>query len=249
MWAYSRKRAVRDRHTLTAQENRARAVIDGEASIKSTRFVKTSNGDKSLDEAALARARALAGLKGYVTNIPATIMGPGEVISSYHDLWHVEASFRMSKTDLAPRPMFHHTRDAIEAHLTIVFAALAVGRLAFDVTLPRQAAGYLLALVLAVLAALALGSVVSAVSRTTKMANAIGTVVYFPMMFCAGVWLPVQAMPHLMARVVGLTPFGAAARALGEAAAGHWPGWDHLGVLALWTVLLTAAAARWFRWE
>ena len=41
-----------------------------------------------------------------------------EVISKYHDLWHVEQSFRMSKTDLRARPMFHRTRDAIEAHLT-----------------------------------------------------------------------------------------------------------------------------------
>lgn len=51
-----------------------------------------------------------------------------EVIGSYHDLWHVEQSFRMSKTDLRARPMFHRIRDAIEAHLTIVFAVLAVSR-------------------------------------------------------------------------------------------------------------------------
>ncbi len=51
-----------------------------------------------------------------------------EVIGSYHDLWHVEQSFRMSKTDLAARPIFARTRDAIEAHLTIVFTALAVSR-------------------------------------------------------------------------------------------------------------------------
>ena len=55
-------------------------------------------------------------------------MAAGEVIENYHDLWRVEQSFRMSKTDLRARPMFHHTRDAIEAHLTIVFAALAVAR-------------------------------------------------------------------------------------------------------------------------
>ncbi len=55
-------------------------------------------------------------------------MPAGEVLGSYHDLWHVEQSFRMSKTDLAARPMFHHIRDSIEAHLTIVFAALAVAR-------------------------------------------------------------------------------------------------------------------------
>src|SRR5699024_12282572 len=51
-----------------------------------------------------------------------------EVISSYHDLWNVETSFRMSKSDLAARPMFHRVRDSIEAHLTIVFTALAVAR-------------------------------------------------------------------------------------------------------------------------
>jgi hypothetical protein len=90
--------------------------------------VKTSGGKRSLDEASLTRARQLAGLKGYVTNIPATVMAAGEVIGSYHDLWHVEQSFRMSKTDLRARPMFHRTRDAIEAHLTIVFTALAVSR-------------------------------------------------------------------------------------------------------------------------
>ena len=66
--------------------------------------------------------------KGYVTNIPAALMPATEVIGSYHDLWHVAQSFRMSKTDLRARPMFHRTRDAIEAHLTIVFTALAVSR-------------------------------------------------------------------------------------------------------------------------
>jgi transposase len=55
-------------------------------------------------------------------------MPAGEVIASYHALWQVEASFRMSKTDLRARPMFHHKRESIEAHLTIVFAALAVAR-------------------------------------------------------------------------------------------------------------------------
>ncbi|MBK3646018.1 MULTISPECIES: ABC transporter permease [Streptomyces] len=135
------------------------------------------------------------------------------------------------------------------AALVSALLALAVGRLAFGVALPKQPLGYLLALLLAVLVALALGSVVSALSRTTKIAGAIGSAVFFPSMFCAGVWLPVQSMPHLMARIVDCTPFGAAAQALNQAAAGHWPGWGHLGVLALWILLLTGAAGRWFRWE
>jgi hypothetical protein len=67
-------------------------------------------------------------LKGYVSNIPAALMPASEVIGSYHDLWQVEQSFRMFKTDLRARPMFARTRDAIEAHLTVVFTALAVSR-------------------------------------------------------------------------------------------------------------------------
>ena len=128
VWAYSAKRAARDNKTLTAQENRALAVISGEKAARTPRFVKTTGGKPTLDSASLARARSLVGLKGYVTNIPADLLPAAEVISSYHDLWHVEQSFRMSKTDLRARPMFVRTRDAIEAHLTIVFTALALSR-------------------------------------------------------------------------------------------------------------------------
>jgi hypothetical protein len=128
VWAFSAKRFARDNRTLTAQENRARDVISGAKSARTPRFVRNAGGTPALDEKALARARKLAGLKGYVTNLPVSVMPPAEVISRYHDLWHVEQSFRMSKTDLAARPMFVRTRDAIEAHLTIVFTALAVAR-------------------------------------------------------------------------------------------------------------------------
>ncbi|PKQ17508.1 MAG: IS1634 family transposase, partial [Actinobacteria bacterium HGW-Actinobacteria-8] len=99
IWAYSAKRAARDNRTLTLQEQRAQAVIDGVKAARTPRFVKTSGNNRTLDHAALARARRVAGLKGYVTNIPATVMDAREVMSSYHDLWHVEQSFRMSKTD------------------------------------------------------------------------------------------------------------------------------------------------------
>ena len=84
--------------------------------------------------ALVERARQLAGLKGYVTNIPTTTMAGQAVISAYHDLWQVEKSFRMAKTDLRARPIFHRQRDSIEAHLTIVFAALAISRHLQDMT-------------------------------------------------------------------------------------------------------------------
>ncbi|MFF1724469.1 ABC transporter permease [Streptomyces sviceus] len=157
---------------------------------------------------------------------------------------------RMSTTPVRPTALLTAQMTVYGgAALASALLALLVGRFAFAVRLPEQPLGYLLALVLAVLAALALGAVVSALSRTTKIAGAIGSAVFFPAMFCAGVWAPVQTMPDVLARIVGYTPFGAAAEALNRAASGDWPGWTHLAVLVVWTVLLTAAASRWFRWE
>ena len=79
-----------------------------------------------------AKARALAGLKGYITNLQAcpdgTPITADFVISAYRQLFQIEKSFRMTKSDLQARPIYHRTRDSIEAHLTIVFAALAVSR-------------------------------------------------------------------------------------------------------------------------
>lgn len=124
-----------------------------------------------------------------------------------------------------------------------------VGRTAYGVPLPGQPAGYLLALLLSAAAALTLGATICALSRTAKAATAVGSVAYLVMMFTAGVWLPVQAMPDILRRVVEITPFGAASQALEQAASGSWPGWIHLGVLALWTVVTGVAASRMFRWQ
>ena len=134
VWQFRRKRAVRDRQTLTQQRNRAMAIIEGQSRPKNARFVRTSGNTKSFDEAGYERVMNLVGWKGYVSNIPARTMPAAELIGSYHDLWHVEQSFRMSKSDLAARPIFHRTRDAIDAHLTIVFTALAVARYLQDNT-------------------------------------------------------------------------------------------------------------------
>ncbi|MPY48954.1 ABC transporter permease [Streptomyces acidicola] len=157
---------------------------------------------------------------------------------------------RMSATPMRPGALIgaqialHGAAVAVSATL-----ALAVGRIVFNVALPRHLPGYLVAFALAALAALALGSTISAVSRTTKITQAVGSVVFFPAMFTAGVYLPVSTMPDVLQRTVDLTPFGAAAQALDAAAAGDWPSWTHLGVTALWSGLLVAAARRWFRWE
>ncbi|MFJ8632809.1 ABC transporter permease [Streptomyces sp. NPDC093568] len=198
----------------------------------------------------------LGGLRVVDTYVPVTVL-VGMIVAGVQSMPVGLTGYReqgilrrMSTTPVRPSALLSAQMlvHALAAVLSALLA-LAVGRLVYDVRLPGQPYGYLLALVLAVLVALALGSVISAVSATVKIAGAVGTAVFFPMLFCAGVWLPVQAMPELMADIVGFTPFGAAAQALSQATAGDWPGWGHLGVMAAWTVALSAAAARWFRWE
>jgi hypothetical protein len=85
IWSYSVKRARRDQKTLAAQEARARAIVNGDKKAKSARFVKVRGDDRIIDEASLARAQSLAGLKGYLTNVPVAVMPAAEVIAKYHD--------------------------------------------------------------------------------------------------------------------------------------------------------------------
>ena len=91
--AYSKRRAARDNQTLTAQANRARAVIAGQKRPKGARFVTVHAGEATLDEASISRPRSLVGLEGYVTNISSHLMDAGEVVSSYHELWHARSVF------------------------------------------------------------------------------------------------------------------------------------------------------------
>lgn len=134
IWQYCAKRAKRDAVTLKTQHRRALDVIEGIKPARKPRFVKQSKTGYRFDEKAFQRAHRLQGLKGYVTNIPAPLMPANQIISSYHELWHVEQSFRMSKNDLKARPIFHHQKDAIEAHLTIVMTALAISRYLYQKT-------------------------------------------------------------------------------------------------------------------
>jgi transposase len=63
------------------------------------------------------------GLKGYVTN---TKLANAQVIENYGNLWHIERAFRISKTDLRIRPIYHRIRHRIEAHICIAFTAYCV---------------------------------------------------------------------------------------------------------------------------
>ncbi|WP_323420619.1 IS1634 family transposase [Raineyella sp.] len=128
VWHYSAARARRDQQTLNKQIERAENIAAGKAPIGKHRFVKLADSGRDVDWVLVERVRAAAGFKGYVANLDPTTMAGPAVVAAYRDLWQVEQSFRMAKSDLKARPIFHRTRDAIEAHLTIVFTALALAR-------------------------------------------------------------------------------------------------------------------------
>jgi len=133
VYQYRFARHKHDDRAINAMVERAEKVAAGKRPLKKDRFVRIDAAGKDVDWSRVERARQLAGLKGYVTNLPASTMDGHGVIAAYHDLWQVERSFRMAKSDLRARPIFHHKRDSIEAHLT-VFAALAVSRHLQDTT-------------------------------------------------------------------------------------------------------------------
>jgi Transposase DDE domain len=125
-YQYSHDRARRTLKGIDEQVRKAEQAVAGKIAVKRNRFVKLTGATKSVNRELETKARALAGIKGYVTNIANPT--PELVIGAYRRLFQIEKSFRMAKSDLAARPIYHRTRDSIEAHLTIVFVALAVGR-------------------------------------------------------------------------------------------------------------------------
>jgi hypothetical protein len=137
-YQYRHDRARRTLRGIGGQVAKAEKAVAGQAPLKRNRFIQLSGGTRSVNRDLEAKARALAGLKGYVTNLTACPGGSPVtaqfVIGAYHRLFEIEKSFRMSKHDLQARPIYHHKRDSIEAHLTIVFAALAVSRFIEDAT-------------------------------------------------------------------------------------------------------------------
>jgi ABC-2 type transport system permease protein len=126
---------------------------------------------------------------------------------------------------------------------------LTVGRLAYDVPLPAHLAGFVVAYLLSAAGVFAIGLLIAALVPTGKAGNAVGTLLFFPSMFFAGLWTPREVMPAVIRRIGDFTPLGAGERALHEAATGHWPSLLPLVVLVGYLLVFGAAAARLFRWE
>ncbi|MDP2423105.1 MAG: IS1634 family transposase [Bacteroidales bacterium] len=128
---YSSSRSKKDAY------NRKRGLSRLEKQIKAGRLTKSNinnkgynkylklNGEISIeiDYEKYNKDQEWDGLKGYITN---TKLTDDQVMENYKNLWHIEKAFRMSKTDLRIRPIYHRLRDRIEAHICISFAAYSI---------------------------------------------------------------------------------------------------------------------------
>lgn len=123
---YSSTRAAKDKSDRLKQLQRANLAILTPSKITSKfRFIKTEGRKPILNTELLTKAEKLEGIKGYLTN---TKLPEETIIDRYYDLWRIEHSFRITKSDLEARPIFHRLEETVKAHLIIVFAGLAISK-------------------------------------------------------------------------------------------------------------------------
>jgi ABC-2 type transport system permease protein len=137
----------------------------------------------------------------------------------------------------------------LSVSLIATLGILIVGDAGFGVPLPRQPAGFLLAVAATSAAMLTLGLLIASLARTGRVAGAVGTMLFLPLMFFAGLWIPQAQMPAGLRRVGDDTPLGAAVAALQHSMSGQWPPATGLAILAGYTVVFGVLAWRLFRWE
>ncbi|MFV0533172.1 MAG: ABC transporter permease [Cumulibacter sp.] len=127
--------------------------------------------------------------------------------------------------------------------------ALIAGVLVFDSPMPEAPLLSLLVFVLAVASMFGFGLLIGGLANKATTAQGIGMLLYFPMLFSAGLWTPGPAMPETLQTISTYTPLSAASQAMSDA----WYGGDfpalQLVVVTAWAVVLFLAAARFFRWK
>ena len=115
--------------------------------------------------------------------------------------------------------------------------------------LPSEAGGFVLAILLTMASMAALGLLIASLATSQRVAGATGGILFFPLMFFAGLWVPQQAMGHVLRTISQYTPLGAAVPSITNSDFGRWPGTTHLIVLAAYTVVLLRISIRFFRWS
>jgi ABC-2 type transport system permease protein len=157
---------------------------------------------------------------------------------------------RLSTTPMRPQGIvLAHLVINVVAIAAATVVALVVGQLVFGLVAPRHLATVVLAFLLAMLSMLSLGTLIAARAPKASTASAIGSLIYFPLLFLSGLWTPGPIMPDAVRAVGQFTPLGAASQAMTA-------GWFEDGfpmlqivVMVVWTAVLLPLGIRLFRWS
>lgn len=126
---FSLKRYRKDKREMEKQIIKAEILLEKKEGMKRTKFLMSKDKKKIeqiLNTGLVEKTKLLLGVKGYYTNL---IEETNKIIiDHYHNLWHVEKAFRISKSDLKMRPIYHFKEQTIKAHVLICFMALAVAK-------------------------------------------------------------------------------------------------------------------------
>lgn len=123
---FSSKRFAKDQREMNKQIRKTEILLQNPSAIKRTKFIKVKNPTEySFNTELLEKTKLLLGLKGYYTNLGPEV-SEHLIIEHYHNLWRVEHDFRIAKSDLQMRPIYHFKEHTIKAHVLICFMALAV---------------------------------------------------------------------------------------------------------------------------
>jgi ABC-2 type transport system permease protein len=157
---------------------------------------------------------------------------------------------RISTTPISPAKLLA-AQAVINLNLAAVgFTIVIAGSiLIFGVELAFNIPGFILSLVLATLAMFSLGLLITAVAPSQSTGNGITMGILYPLLFFAGVYVPMEVLPSGLQTAALFTPVGAAVDALDSSMAGSFPSFVPLVVLAAYTVIFGFVAIRYFRWE
>lgn len=123
---FSQKRYQKDKYEMEKQLTKAENLLKDPSRMKRTKFIKNQSGRSfELNKILVEKTKSLLGIKGYCTNLGDDINNQ-VIIDQYHNLWRIEQAFRIAKSDLEIRPVYHFKQEVIGVHILICFMALAV---------------------------------------------------------------------------------------------------------------------------
>lgn len=157
---------------------------------------------------------------------------------------------RMSTTPVGAGPLLGAQLIVnLLAMLVSVGIAIVLGVTVLGVPMPASVPEFTLVVLLAAAAMFAIGLLIAALLPNAKATSGVSMLVYFPMLFFAGVWTPGPMMPEHIRRIAEFTPLGAASQAMSDAWAGAGASPTALAVMAAYAVVVTLLATRLFRWS